>query len=75
MSEAQDKQIQDMSIEEAFEQLDRLCEQLENPTTTLEAAFAAYQEGMKLVKGCTEKIDLTEKQVMQLMQDGSQVPL
>ena len=47
----------DKSIEETFEELDRIMEKLESNDTTLEESFACYEAGMKLVKACGEKID------------------
>ena len=38
---------------------------------TLEEAFAAYSEGMKLLKLCNDQIDKVEKQVMKLSEDGT----
>ena len=40
----------DFKLEEAFEKLDTIIEELEKPDTSLENSFALYQEGMKLLK-------------------------
>lgn len=55
-----------MSVEETFEALDSLIEQLESGEGSLEDAFKYYEEGMKLIKSCNDKIDRIEKQVMVL---------
>ena len=47
---------------------------LENEDTSLEDAFAAYSEGMKLVKTCNDQIDRVEKQVLKLTQEGTLEP-
>lgn len=57
------------SIEQTFEELDRIMEKLEAPDTTLEESFACYEAGMKLVKACGDKIDKVEKQMM-ILQGG-----
>ena len=61
----------DKSIEETFEVLDRIMEQLESNDTTLEESFACYEAGMKLVKACGEKIDRVEKQMI-VLQGGTE---
>ena len=60
----------DKSIEETFEELDRIMEKLESNDTTLEESFACYEAGMKLVKACGEKIDRVEKQMIVLQGDA-----
>ena len=61
----------DKSIEENFEELDRIMEKLESNDTTLEESFACYEAGMKLVKACGEKIDRVEKQMI-VLQGGTE---
>lgn len=58
------------SLEEAFEQIEGMIEQLEEEDITLEDSFQAYQEGMKLLKYCDEKIDRVEKQVLKINEVG-----
>ena len=59
-----------LSLEEAFEQVEETIERLEEEDITLEASFKAYQEGMKLLQYCNEKIDKVEKQVLKINEDG-----
>lgn len=59
----------DKSIEQTFEELDRIMEKLESSDTSLEESFACYEAGMKLVKACGEKIDKVEKQMI-ILQGG-----
>lgn len=58
------------SLEEAFEQIEGMIEQLEEEDITLEDSFRAYQEGMKLLKYCDEKIDRVEKLVLKINEVG-----
>lgn len=58
------------SIEQTFEELDQIIAKLESSDTTLEASFASYEEGMKLIKACGKKIDKVEKQMM-ILQEGA----
>lgn len=59
-----------LSLEEAFEEIEGMIEQLEAEDITLEDSFRAYQEGMKLLKYCDEKIDRVEKQVLKINEAG-----
>ena len=52
------------SLEAAFEELDKLIEDLEEEEITLEESFKLYQEGMKLLKYCNNSIDKVEKQII-----------
>ncbi len=52
------------SLETAFEELDKLIEDLEEEDITLEESFKLYQEGMKLLKYCNNSIDKVEKQII-----------
>ena len=59
-------QEQEMTIEETFAVLDDLIDKLESGQGPLEDAFRNYEEGMKLVRQCSEKIDTIEKQMLVL---------
>ena len=48
---------------------------IEENFAKLEEAFAAYSEGMQLVKACNDQIDRVEKQVLKLTQEGTLEPL
>ena len=65
-----EKDVMNISLEEAFEKLDSLISELEKPDNSLEASFKAFEEGMKLVKYCNDSIDKVEKKVLILGQDG-----
>ena len=66
------------SSEEAFEELtveQVFSQKMEAPDTSLEESFAFYEEGIRLLKGCTEKLDRVEKQMIVLrggMEDGNE---
>lgn len=66
---AQEKEEKDgthesLSVEESFAALETLISRLESGQGSLEDAFRYYEEGMKLVKSCNEKIEKIEKQVL-----------
>ncbi|NBH84978.1 exodeoxyribonuclease VII small subunit [bacterium C-53] len=60
----------ELKIEEAFEKIEETIGKLEDETISLDEAFAVYQEGMKLLKQCDEKIDRVEKNVLAVNQEG-----
>ena len=49
-----------LTLEEALQQLDQQIDVLQSRDIPLEQAFAAYESGMRLLKICSEKIDLVE---------------
>ncbi|MDF2485895.1 MAG: hypothetical protein K0R46_2063 [Herbinix sp.] len=59
-----------MKLEESFEQLNHILEELEKPDVTLENSFTLYQEGMKLLKSCNDSIDKVEKELIVLSENG-----
>ena len=61
---------EDLSLEEAFGQVEETIALLEEDDITLEASFKAYQEGMKLLRQCNETIDRVEKSVLKLNENG-----
>ena len=60
-----------MTIEENFAKLEETLALLESEEVSLEEAFAAYSEGMKLLKICNDQIDKVEKPVLKLSEDGT----
>ncbi len=59
-----------MTIEENFAKIEETIEKLEQDDISLEDAFAAYSDGMKLLKECNDQIDKVEKKVLKLAADG-----
>ena len=53
-----------LTIEEAFSQLEQLVARLEGGEASLEQSFSLYQEGMKLAQLCGQKINGIEKQLI-----------
>ena len=68
--ERENLEWEDLSLEEAFGQIEEKISLLEEENITLEDSFRAYQEGMKLLRYCDAKIDKVEKQVMMINEDG-----
>lgn len=57
-------------LEEAFDKLNQIIEDLEKPDVSLENSFGLYQEGMKLLKDCNASIDKVEKELIILSESG-----
>ncbi|WP_296116228.1 exodeoxyribonuclease VII small subunit [uncultured Eubacterium sp.] len=64
----------EISLEEMFEQLDTILEHMEDPELSLEHAFALYEQGMKKIQNCNQKLDTVEKKMLQIAEDGTEVP-
>ncbi|NLK75829.1 MAG: exodeoxyribonuclease VII small subunit [Clostridiales bacterium] len=60
----------DIKLEDAFERLNHIMEELEKPDISLENSFNLYQEGMKLIKVCNTSIDKVEKELIILNEKG-----
>lgn len=52
-----------ISLEESFEVLDEIIGDLQGGELSLEESFQKYEEGMKLIKTCSEAIDKVEKKL------------
>ncbi len=64
--------MEDKTLEEVFGQLDEVVKQLEGDTVSLEESFRLYHQGMELLKVCNDKIDLVEKKMLVLDENGEQ---
>lgn len=60
----------ELRLEEAFEKLNTIIDELEKPDIGLEESFGLYQEGVKLLKACSESIDKVEKELIILNENG-----
>lgn len=60
----------ELTMEETFEALELVMQKLESGDTSLEEAFTIYQKGVELLKQCNSKIDLVEKKMKILNENG-----
>jgi exodeoxyribonuclease VII small subunit len=58
------------SFEEGMQQLETIVQELENGDLSLEIALKKFEEGVKLSKLCSRKLDETERKVSILIQDA-----
>ena len=61
-----EKKENETTLEEDFETLENLIKELSKDDVNIEEAFAKYEQGLKLLKNCNEKIDTIEKKVQVL---------
>lgn len=66
-----ENQKEEKTLEEAFSELDVLADKLEDRETSLEDSFRLYKQGMGLLKFCNDKLDIVEKKMLQMNEDGS----
>ena len=57
------------TFEQSMKQLERIVQELESSDLPLEAAIKKFEEGMKLTKFCSKKLDETEKKVSLLLKN------
>jgi exodeoxyribonuclease VII small subunit len=56
-------------FEQAMKRLEKIVQSLEGGELSLEDAIKVFEEGMKLAKFCTNKLEETEKRVSLLVQE------
>lgn len=59
------------SFEESLRELESLVEQMESPELPLETIVEKYEQGMKLVSVCTDKLKAAEKRISLLTKKKS----
>ncbi|GFI31688.1 exodeoxyribonuclease 7 small subunit [Lachnospiraceae bacterium] len=71
---SQTKQEKEQSLEEAFQELEEMIEKMQQRDVTLEETFALYEQGIRKLKFCNQKIDRVEKKMLLLNQQGELEP-
>lgn len=61
---------QEVSLEEMFQELSSIIEKMQEREVTLEESFSLYEQGIRKLKLCNEKIDGVEKKMLLLNQQG-----
>lgn len=59
------------SIEENFEKLEEIIDNLEQNDMSLEEAFKAYEAGIRLTVQCAKQLDNVEKQIIVLREESA----
>ena len=63
------KDVEKKKFEEAVEELEKVVERLESGELSLEEALAAFEDGVKLVNLCNQKLTEVEKKIELLVKD------
>ena len=58
------------TLEGAFEELENIIEKMNDREVSLDDSFALYTEGTKLLKYCNEQLDMVEKNMLVLSEEG-----
>ena len=66
-----EKVKEERTLQEMLKTLDEQIRQLESEDISLEDSFLVYEQGMKLIKECNDKIDRVEKMVLELNAEGT----
>ena len=63
----------EIKFEEALKRLEKIVEELENGSLSLDESLEKYEEGIKLSKACSKKLEVARKKVEILLklEDGS----
>lgn len=64
---------QDIGFEQAMEELERIVSKLEGGDVPLEEAIELFQEGMRLSRLCTQKLDSVERKIEMLLEEDGQL--
>jgi exodeoxyribonuclease VII small subunit len=68
------KKSEPPTFEEAMSRLEAVVEEMESEQLPLETLLARYEEGMKLVGFCTEKLSDAEKRIQMIARAESGAP-
>lgn len=63
---------ENITFEEAMEQLEKIVEVLEQGDVPLEEAISKYKEGMELAKICNEKLKNVEEQLTEILKENGE---
>jgi len=60
-----------LTFEAALKRLETIVEQMESGETDLDTMIASFEEGQRLVKFCTAKLNEVEKKIEKIVKDGA----
>ncbi|HLR66413.1 exodeoxyribonuclease VII small subunit [Virgibacillus alimentarius] len=65
--------MNEVSFEEAMEELEKIVAKLEEGDVPLEKAIVYYQEGMKLSKLCNDKLSNVQEKMTKIMNEQGEI--
>jgi exodeoxyribonuclease VII small subunit len=63
--------VAEAKFEDAFQKLEAIVNKLEEGNLTLEESLKAFEEGVRLSRFCSKKLDEAEKKVEILLKDSN----
>ena len=75
MSHAVKKPPVEVNFEQAMKRLEQIVEQMESGDLALEELIVRYEEGMKLVKVCQERLASAEERIEIITRDSAGKPV
>ena len=66
--------VGERSLEELFTEAEALIGRMEEPELSLEDAFAAYEQGMRIIRACNSRIDQVEQKMLVMNEEGGLEP-
>lgn len=60
-----------MPFETRMEQLESVVDELESGSLSLDEAFAKYQQGVELLRGCSKTLEAMERRIEILEKEGA----
>ena len=67
---AEKKMTEEMTFETAMTRLEAIVNQLESGKATLDESLALYEEGIALVRLCSERLDRAEQKIKIIRSDA-----
>ena len=61
---------EEKTLDEMFQELDKLIQAMEEPEVSLEDSFQMYHQGIDMLKACNDKMDKIEKKMLVLDREG-----
>ena len=72
-SASPEKDVEGLSFEDALARLELLVERLEDGGLELEAALAAFEEGVRLSRSCASQLERAERRIEELIRTGGEL--
>lgn len=73
VTEMSEQKLQESRLEELFAMTEEIVSRMEDPQLPLEDAFAAYEQGMRMIRACNSRIDQVEKRMLVVNREGEPV--
>ena len=67
--------MKEKKFEEALERLEEIVKEMEAGDMTLDRSLEAFEEGIKLSRLCSKKLDKAERKVEILLKDNEEVDI